>query len=123
MRKSIISILFTLLLGMTASARSFTVNITPDSASTLSVFLPDGQPTASRMVIILPGGGYAHLAMQHEGTDWAPYFNSRGIAVGVLSLPLRYMHTPQEVIDGRDAEYMVRLVTEFVRRIEEVRAW
>ena len=46
-----------------------------------------------------------------------------GIAVGVLSLPLRYMHTPQEVIDGRDAEYMVRLVTEFVRRIEEVRAW
>ncbi len=84
MRKSIISILFTLLLGTTASARSFTVNITPDSASTLSVFLPDGQPTASRMVIILPGGGYTHLAMQHEGTDWAPYFNSRGMAVGVL---------------------------------------
>lgn len=84
MRKSIISILFTLLLGTTASARSFTVNITPDSASTLSVFLPDGQPTASRMVIILPGGGYTHLAMQHEGTDWAPYFNSRGTAVGVL---------------------------------------
>ena len=59
-----------------------------------------------------------------SGTNaWPIQISRGGIAVGVLSLPLRYMHTPQEVIDGRDAEYMVRLVTEFVRRIEEVRAW
>ena len=83
MRQFLILIL-SVLLSQNVVARSFKVNITPDGESSLTVFLPQSQQSAGRMVIILPGGAYQTLAMQHEGTDWAPYFNARGIAVGVL---------------------------------------
>lgn len=48
----------------------------------LTVFLPEN-PTG-RAVVACPGGGYSHLAMEHEGTSWASFFNSRGIALVVL---------------------------------------
>ena len=72
-------------LAMTAlaqTARKFTVNITPDGESQMTGYLPE-QPMG-RAVVILPGGGYSHLAMDHEGHDWAPFFNERGIACFVL---------------------------------------
>ena len=65
------------------TARKFTVNITPDGASNMVGYLPD-QPSG-RAVVALPGGGYTHLAMDHEGHDWAPYFNQQGIAYFVLT--------------------------------------
>ena len=37
-------------------------------------------------VIICPGGGYSRLAIQHEGTDVAAYFNS----IGVNAIVLKY---------------------------------
>lgn len=83
MRKYLILFL-AVMMSVGMSARSFKVNITPDGEANLTVFLPQPLQATGRMVIILPGGGYQNLAMQHEGTDWAPYFNARGIAVGVL---------------------------------------
>ena len=53
-------------------------------APTLRVYLPDPDKATGRMVIALPGGGYQGLAVFHEGFDWAPYFLSKGIALGVL---------------------------------------
>lgn len=50
----------------------------------LRVFLPEPEVATGRTVIICPGGGYQHLAVAHEGYDWAPYFNKQGIAVIVL---------------------------------------
>lgn len=47
-------------------------------------FLPEAGKATGRAVVILPGGGYSGLAAQHEGYDWAPFFNERGIAVFVL---------------------------------------
>ena len=35
------------------------------------------QPTAA--IVILPGGGYGHLALEHEGKEIAAYFNRLGI--------------------------------------------
>ncbi|MFR5270653.1 MAG: hypothetical protein ACLTGI_08850 [Hoylesella buccalis] len=35
-------------------------------------------------VVICPGGGYAHLAWENEGTNWASFFNDMGIAAIVL---------------------------------------
>ena len=32
------------------------------------------------ILVACPGGGYSHLAFEHEGCDWAPYFNKQGIA-------------------------------------------
>lgn len=37
-----------------------------------------------------------------------------GIPTGLVSVPLRYMHTPTEVICLRDLEHTVRLITRFV---------
>ena len=45
----------------------------------IRVFLPE-KPDG-RAVIACPGGGYSHLAMDHEGYDWAPFFNSRGTSL------------------------------------------
>ncbi len=47
-------------------------------------FLPEASKATGRAVVILPGGGYSGLAAQHEGYDWAPFFNEQGIAVFVL---------------------------------------
>lgn len=35
-------------------------------------------------ILICPGGGYAHLAVQHEGLDVAKFFNDQGYAAYVL---------------------------------------
>ncbi|MCL1798374.1 MAG: M42 family metallopeptidase [Eggerthellaceae bacterium] len=42
-----------------------------------------------------------------------------GRACGLISIPLRYMHTPTEVIDLGDAEAAVRLITRFVLDLDE----
>lgn len=54
------------------------------TAPSLRVYLPDPEIATGRMVIALPGGGYQHLAVFHEGYDWAPFFLSKGIAFAVL---------------------------------------
>lgn len=40
-----------------------------------------------------------------------------GVACGVISIPLRYMHTPSELVDLQDVENCVRLVTAFARAL------
>ena len=51
----------------------------------------------------------------HSGTDGDDILTSRGgVATGVVSLPLKYMHTPVEVVDVRDAESVVKLLTAWV---------
>lgn len=42
-----------------------------------------------------------------------------GIATGLVSIPLRYMHTPSEVVDLEDVERCVKLLVEFARELEE----
>jgi len=70
-------------LASAQTARKLKLYNSADSASVLEVFLPE-QPSG-RAVVDCPGGGYSHLAMQHEGYDWAEFFNSRGIAYAVLT--------------------------------------
>jgi len=62
---------------------------------------------SSPCVVICPGGGYTHLAIDHEGYDWAPFFNNLGISVVVLKY--RMPHGVKE-IPYEDAEEAIRLV-------------
>ena len=64
------------------TARTFKLVNSADGESVITCFLP--QNPTGRAVVDCPGGGYTHLAMEHEGTDWAPYFNEKGIAYFVL---------------------------------------
>ena len=42
-----------------------------------------------------------------------------GIATGVISVPLRYMHTPSEIVDLQDVENIVRLIVAFAKGLEK----
>lgn len=108
MKKQLLFLL-TVVAALTAqaqTARKFTVNITADGASNMQVFLPE-QPTG-RCVVCCPGGGYQHLAMAHEGTDWAPYFNQQGIALCVLKYRMPGGNREIPMSDARNAILMVR---------------
>jgi acetyl esterase/lipase len=76
---------------------------------TLTVFLPDQQDTTKTGIVIFPGGGYSHLAMEKEGYKVARWFNSLGIAAFVVKyrLGMRYHH-PSQLMDGKRAMQMVR---------------
>lgn len=58
-------------------------------------------------IIMCPGGGYSHQAINHEGHDMAAWFNAQGITYAVLKYRL-----PQgdPVIPLSDAEQAVRLM-------------
>lgn len=52
-----------------------------------------------------------------SGTNaWAIQISRCGVATALVSLPLRYMHTPHELIDLRDAEAIVELVSAYISR-------
>jgi endoglucanase len=55
----------------------------------------------------------------HTNTDAdAMYLSRVGVATGLVSIPLRYMHTPVEVVQLDDVEHVVRLLVAFARRLE-----
>ena len=88
------------------TARKFTVNITPDGASNVVAYLPE-QPTG-RAVVACPGGGYTHLAVNHEGHYWAEYFNQQGIAYFVLTYRFPKGDRSLPMSDAQNAIRMVR---------------
>jgi len=82
------------------------------SIPTLSVFLPKEIKQNQTAVIILPGGGYGHLAIDKEGTKVAEWLNSLGIAAFVLKyrLPSNLIMTNKVVGPLQDAQEAVRIV-------------
>ena len=64
----------------TPTARQFV--ITFEEGARLTAYLPT-QPSG-RAIVDLPGGGYSHLAVDHEGHQWADWMNRQGIAFFVL---------------------------------------
>ncbi|HZB23572.1 MAG TPA: M20/M25/M40 family metallo-hydrolase, partial [Gaiellaceae bacterium] len=48
----------------------------------------------------------------------AMYLSRAGVATGLVSIPLRYMHTPTEIVDLADVEQCARLLAAFARRLE-----
>lgn len=66
----------------------------------------------------------AGIPLQHEassrstGTDTDDVFVSkRGVPSALVSIPLRYMHSPTEMVDLRDVEHTIDLVEAFARSI------
>lgn len=60
------------------------VSIRNVQTPTLEVFLPSKRNANGMAVLICPGGGYSGVAYDWEGTDYAKWFNSQGIAAFVL---------------------------------------
>lgn len=120
MRKLRSFALLVVLLAVSVSAmaqRAFDVNLWDAKAPNknglqdtayIKVFLPDAKRATGRAVVICPGGGYAHLAMDHEGTQWAPFFNNMGIATIVLHYRMPNGNVKVPISDAEEAIRIVR---------------
>ena len=54
----------------------------------------------------------------NTGTNANSIFDVKtGVLTGVLGIPLRYMHTPVEVIDPHDIECTAKLLAAYIRRL------
>lgn len=119
MKRNLLLIIMTItaLAASAASGKHFEMNLWPDGPKTdngdasdiarLTVFLPDDKKSTGRAVVCCPGGAYSHLAMQHEGTDWADFFNQQGIALIVLKYRMPHGHC---TVPAEDAEEAIRTV-------------
>lgn len=59
-----------------------------------------------------------HAASGGTGTDAnAMQLNQAGMATGLVGIPLRYMHTPCEMVSLDDVENTARLVAAFIERV------
>ncbi len=85
-------------------------NSNGDSTDTAKVYvyLPSDKAATGRAVVICPGGGYSGLAMDHEGKDWAPFFNNMGIAAIVLKYRMPKGNVDVPVSDAEAAIKLVR---------------
>jgi acetyl esterase/lipase len=75
----------------------------------LTFYLPAPGNATGTGVVVCPGGGYQHLAMDHEGQQVAEWLNSLGVAAFVLKYRLGpAYHHPIELGDAQRAVRLVR---------------
>lgn len=77
------------------------------SVPELTVYLPEKTKKQYTAVIICPGGGYSHLAMEHEGHQFAKWLQSQGVAGIVLKYRLP---NHQKVVPLEDCQQAIRYV-------------
>jgi acetyl esterase/lipase len=76
----------------------------------MTVWFPDAGKATGTVVVVCPGGGYGGLAMRHEGTQIAEWFNSFGVTAVILDYRHRgkgYGH-PNPLLDVQRAIRTVR---------------
>lgn len=105
-RLSALCLAFVALSLQAQTLKKFQVNITADGKANMVAYLPEN-PTG-RAIVDCPGGGYTHLATQHEGHDWATYFNQQGIAFFVLTYRMPGGDRSIPMSDAQNAIRMVR---------------
>ena len=91
----------------------------------LTLYPASGPAKTSTAVIVCPGGGYAHLAMDHEGVQIATWLNNLGISAYILKYRLgpKY-HYPIEFWDAQRAIRYVRShAAEFGIRPDRIGIW
>jgi len=88
------------------------VRISKVQNPTIEVYLPSKKTATGQAVVICPGGGYAILAYDWEGSDVARWLNSKGIA-GIV-LKYRLPNSKSNVVSHKsplmDAQKAMRLV-------------
>ena len=119
--KCLKSVFTALLLACSAPAfsqKGTTMDLWPNGAAIASpdendkaeitVYLPSEKKATGRAVVCCPGGGYTHLAMDHEGHQWANFFNNQGIALIVLKYRMPHGNRLIPISDAEEAMKLVR---------------
>ncbi|HEV2275233.1 MAG TPA: alpha/beta hydrolase [Acidobacteriaceae bacterium] len=70
-------------------------------------FLPES-PSTRAAILVIPGGGYQHVALGYEGFEVARWLNRQGMAAFVLDYRVAPYHYPVEIDDGRRAMRLIR---------------
>ena len=97
---SLLLLLPTWMMGQSSVWRQTDVQRSGEDPAILHVYLPEAEKCTGRAVMACPGGGYGHLSMQNEGSDWAEYFCSRGIVYAVLEYRMPKGHPEIPVGDA-----------------------
>ncbi|HUT95349.1 MAG TPA: alpha/beta hydrolase [Thermoguttaceae bacterium] len=91
----------------------------PEDKPTLIVYLPEKEKATGAAVCVCPGGGYGHLAMDHEGDQIGRWFNAMGVAGFIVDYrhrrkgyghpaPLQDAQRAIRTVRARGAEWGVR---------------
>ncbi len=91
----------------------------PEDKPTLIVYLPEKEKATGAAVCVCPGGGYGHLAMDHEGDQIGRWFNGMGAAAFIVDYrhrrkgyghpaPLQDAQRAIRTVRARAAEWGVR---------------
>lgn len=80
---------------------------TPADQPRMYALLPQKRST-SAAILVIPGGGYEHIALGHEGFQIASWLNQQGMAAFVLDYRVKPYHYPAEIDDGRRAMRLIR---------------
>ena len=76
---------------------------------TISIYLPEEGKATGAAIVVCPGGGYGHLAVDHEGRQVGEWLNS----LGVTAFVLKYRHSAngyRHPIPLQDAQRAIRTV-------------
>ncbi|QNI31369.1 alpha/beta hydrolase [Alloacidobacterium dinghuense] len=73
----------------------------------LYAFPPQTKSTTTA-VLVIPGGGYAHVSMGHEGIQYARWLNAQGVTAFVLDYRVAPYQYPVEIQDGMRGMRYVR---------------
>jgi acetyl esterase/lipase len=77
---------------------------TPEDIPTLAVCLAPAEKATGCAIVVCPGGGYGHLAMDHEGKQVAAWLNANGIAAFILKYRIAPLyHHPVPLLDASRA--------------------
>ena len=103
----ITTILALLAFVATAAPREIALyNDTTTGSAMLYLYPADGD-AVDTAILVCPGGGYSHLAMEHEGHQFAQWLNSLGITAAVL----RYrMPEGRSEVPGDDARRAMKML-------------
>ena len=105
-------------MGVQAQEKGMKLDLWPNGAmvassdkedkAEMTVYLPDAKKATGRAVVCCPGGVYTHLAMDHEGHQWATFFNNQGIALIVLKYRMPHGNPMVPISDAEQAIKTVR---------------
>lgn len=80
---------------------------TPADKPLLYAFMPQKRVTTAA-ILVIPGGGYTHVALGHEGLQIAAWLNAQGMPAFVLDYRVAPYHYPVPIDDGRRAMRWIR---------------